>query len=98
MKKKAKENFESNLDNILLDNSTNPNTYWKIMKMLIKSNKGSNCIPPLRNTINDEHLENNTTNPLQASFHDEALNNSFDNILQKSANFTKTYQQSHLVW
>ena len=24
--------------------------------MLIKSNKGSNCIPPLRNTINDEHL------------------------------------------
>ena len=37
MKKKAKENFESNLDNIL-DNSTNPKTYWKIMKMLIKSN------------------------------------------------------------
>jgi hypothetical protein len=29
----------------------------KIMKMLIKSNKGSNCIPPLRNTINDEHLD-----------------------------------------
>jgi hypothetical protein len=28
MKKKAKENFESNLDNILLDNSTNPKTYW----------------------------------------------------------------------
>ena len=25
--------------------------------MLIKSNKGSNCIPPLRNTINDEHLD-----------------------------------------
>ena len=49
MKKKAKEN--------LLDNSTNPKTYWKIMKMLIKSNKGSNCIPPLRNTINDEHLD-----------------------------------------
>jgi hypothetical protein len=57
MKKKAKEHFESNLDNILLDNSTNPKTYWKIMKMLIKSNKGSNCIPPLRNTINDEHLD-----------------------------------------
>ena len=57
MKKKAKENFESNFDNILLDNSTNPKTYWKIMKMLIKSNKGSNCIPPLRNTISDEHLD-----------------------------------------
>jgi hypothetical protein len=56
MKKKAKENFESSLDNILLDNSTNPKTYWKIMKMLNKSNKGSNCIHPLRNTINDEHL------------------------------------------
>jgi hypothetical protein len=25
--------------------------------MLIKSNKGSNCILPLRNTINDEHLD-----------------------------------------
>jgi hypothetical protein len=50
MKKKAKENFESYLDNILLDNST------KIMKMLIKF-KGRNCIPPLRNTINDEHLD-----------------------------------------
>jgi hypothetical protein len=36
MKKKAKQNFESNLDNILLNNSTNPKTYWKIMKMLIK--------------------------------------------------------------
>jgi hypothetical protein len=57
MKKKAKENFESSIDNILLDNSTKPKTYWKIMKMLIKSNKGSNCIPPLRNTINDEHLD-----------------------------------------
>ena len=39
MKKKAKENFGSKLDNILLDNSTNPKTHWKIMKMLIKSNK-----------------------------------------------------------
>ena len=68
MKKKVKKHFESNLDqgfmqqdninpcldNILLDNSTNTKTYQKIMKMLIKSNKGSNCIPPLRNTINDE--------------------------------------------
>jgi hypothetical protein len=57
VKKKAKENLESNLDNILLDNSTNSKTYWKIMKMLIKSNKGSYCIPPLQNTINDEHLD-----------------------------------------
>jgi hypothetical protein len=57
MKKKAKENFESSIDNILLDNSMKPKTYWKIMKMLIKSNKGSNCIPPLRSTINDEHLD-----------------------------------------
>jgi hypothetical protein len=47
MKKKAKENFESNLDNILFDNSTNPTIYWKIMKILIKSNKESNCIPSL---------------------------------------------------
>jgi hypothetical protein len=37
MKKIAKENFENNLDHILLKNSSNPKTYWKIMKMLIKS-------------------------------------------------------------
>jgi hypothetical protein len=33
MKKKAKENFESDLDNILLANLTNPKSYWKIMKI-----------------------------------------------------------------
>jgi hypothetical protein len=27
------------------------------MKMLIKSNKGSNCIPPVRNLINDENFD-----------------------------------------
>jgi hypothetical protein len=27
------------------------------MKMLIKSNKESNCIPPLRNSINDENFD-----------------------------------------
>jgi hypothetical protein len=27
----AKENFENNLDHILLENSSNPKTYWKIM-------------------------------------------------------------------
>ena len=53
MKKIAKENFENNLDYILLENSSNPKTYWKIMKMLIKSNKGSNCVSPLRNSINE---------------------------------------------
>jgi hypothetical protein len=31
--------------------------YWKIMKMLIKSNKGNYCIPPLRNSINDENID-----------------------------------------
>jgi hypothetical protein len=35
----------------------NPKTYWKIMKMHIKSNNGSNCIPPLRNSINDENFD-----------------------------------------
>ena len=39
MKRNVKENFENNLDCILLENSSNPKTYWKIMKMLIKSNK-----------------------------------------------------------
>ena len=57
MNKIAKENLENNLDHILLENSSNPKTFWKIVKMLIKSNKGSNCIPPLRNSINDENFD-----------------------------------------
>jgi hypothetical protein len=57
MKKKAKEKFENNLDNFLLNNSSNPKMYWKIMKMLIKSNKGNYCIPPLQNSINDQNID-----------------------------------------
>ena len=57
MKKIAKEKFENNLDNFLLNNSSNPKMYWKIMKMLIKSNKGNYCIPPLRNSINDQNID-----------------------------------------
>ena len=40
LKKLAKENFEKRLDNIILENTSNSKTYWKLMKMLIKSNKG----------------------------------------------------------
>jgi hypothetical protein len=40
LKKTAKEHFEQNLDTLILENISNPKTYWKIMKMLIKSNKG----------------------------------------------------------
>ena len=57
MKKIAKEKFENNLDNFLLNNSSNPKVYWKIMKMLIKSNKGNYCIPPLRKSINDQNID-----------------------------------------
>ena len=57
LKKIAKEHFEQNLDNIILENISNPKTYWKIMKMLIKSNKGCSNIPPLQNIIQDEGLE-----------------------------------------
>jgi hypothetical protein len=32
LKKIAKENFEINLDNIILENASNNKTYWKIMK------------------------------------------------------------------
>jgi hypothetical protein len=37
----AKENFEIILDNIILENASNNKTYWKIMKMLLKSKKES---------------------------------------------------------
>jgi hypothetical protein len=43
--------------NFLHFDSSNPKTYWKIMKMHIKSNNRSNCIPPLRNSINDENFD-----------------------------------------
>jgi len=57
MKKVAKEKFENNLDNSLLNNPSKPKMYWKIMKMLMKSNKGNNFIPPLRNLINDQNID-----------------------------------------
>jgi hypothetical protein len=57
LKKIAKEHFEENLDNIILENISNSKTYWKIMKMLIKSNKGCSNIPPLQNIIQDEGLD-----------------------------------------
>ena len=57
LKKIAKENFENNIDNIILENAPNSKTYWKIMKMLIKSSKGSSCIPPLKNSTRDEDLD-----------------------------------------
>ena len=57
MKKAAKEKFEKNLDNIILQNVSNPKTYWKIMKMLIKSDKGSYNIPSLQNEINYDNFD-----------------------------------------
>jgi hypothetical protein len=57
LKKTAKEHFEQNLDTLILENISNPKPYWKIMKMLIKSNKGYSNIPPLQNIIQDEGLE-----------------------------------------
>ena len=57
LKKTAKEHFEQNLDTLILENISNPKTYWKIMKMLIKSNKGCSNIPPLQNIIQDEGLD-----------------------------------------
>ena len=61
LKKLAKENFEKKLDNIILDNTTNSKTYWKIMKMLIKSNKGTSSVPPLKNIIQDGKLSDIVT-------------------------------------
>ena len=58
MKKNTKEKFESNLDNMLLENSPNSKTYWKIMKSLLRSSKANSCIPPLRNIINDSGIDN----------------------------------------
>ena len=51
LKRNAKENFEKNLDTIILENASNSKEYWKLMKMLIKSNKPSYNLPPLKNIV-----------------------------------------------
>ena len=53
LKRNAKENFEKNLDTIILENASNSKEYWKLMKMLIKSNKPSYNLPPLNNIVDD---------------------------------------------
>jgi hypothetical protein len=53
LKRNAKENFEKNLDNIILENVSNSKEYWKLMKMLIKSNKPSYNLPPLKDIVDD---------------------------------------------
>jgi hypothetical protein len=55
LKKIVKENFEIHLDNIILENASSSKTYWKIMKMLLKSNKRSGNFPPLQSIINDQN-------------------------------------------
>lgn len=53
LKRNAKENFEKNLDTIILENASNSKEYWKLMKMLIKSNKPSYNLPPLKHIVDD---------------------------------------------
>ena len=52
LKRNAKENSEKNLDTII-ENVSNSKEYWKLMKMLIKSNKPSYNLPPLNNIVDD---------------------------------------------
>jgi hypothetical protein len=40
-------------DKIILENVSNSKEYWKLMKMLIKSNKPSYNLPPLKNIVDD---------------------------------------------
>ena len=59
LKRNAKENSEKNLDNIILENVSNSNEYWKLMKMLIKSIKPSYNLPPLENIVDDIVYDDN---------------------------------------
>ena len=45
LKKIPKENFEIKSDNIICENASKNKSYSKIMKMLLKSNKGSGNFP-----------------------------------------------------
>jgi hypothetical protein len=38
---------------LIISGPSNSKTYWKLMKMLIKSNKPSYNLPPLRNIVDD---------------------------------------------
>ena len=53
LKWNAKENFEINLDTTILENASNSKEYWILMKMLIKSNKPSYNLPPLKYIVDD---------------------------------------------
>jgi hypothetical protein len=50
LKRNAKENSEKNLDTII-ENVSNSKEYWKLMKMLIKSNKPSYNLHPLKYSL-----------------------------------------------
>ncbi|MCG7883380.1 MAG: hypothetical protein JAY96_17510 [Candidatus Thiodiazotropha endolucinida] len=53
MKKHAKEQYFNNLENVITDaDKSNPKLYWKILKQLIKENKGNETIPPLKTVQN----------------------------------------------
>ena len=54
LKKHAKEHFFSNLEEIVHDASINDQkTYWKCLKLFMKSNKSLNSIPPLKTPTTD---------------------------------------------
>ncbi len=54
LKKHAKEKFFNNIETIVSDSRTNnPRQYWKLIRHLVKSNKNSEIIPPLKSTLED---------------------------------------------
>ena len=62
MKKQAKKNFYANInDNLDELKGTNSKLYWKTINMLIKNERQSNDIPPLRDPNNNFSLSYEAT-------------------------------------
>ncbi|KAJ8316694.1 hypothetical protein KUTeg_005753, partial [Tegillarca granosa] len=69
MKKYAKQQYFSSIDSTLDQvKSSNPRTYWKIIKSLIGKSKTSNVLPPLQNSTGYAFSDSDKCNMLNDYF------------------------------
>ena len=56
LKKHAKELFYNNLENILLENSSNnKRDYWRVIRHFVKNNNSKSCIPPMCSPVDNKY-------------------------------------------
>ena len=56
LKKHAKKLFYNNLENILLENSSNnKRDYWRVIKHFVKNNNSKSCMPPMCSPVDNKY-------------------------------------------